>query len=346
MYCHIVLVDSKCAPIVRSIGEYTGRTLRTRAPDAALHANQFQLPRRAHYPPVTLSASICDTLVAELLLLLLRVSALTLPSASASASNSNSTCQSSQSQPEAIPKVANVTPTSSSSVSSSASAEQKPSTNTQPKRPFGEPLAALIFTGLEAAARFLREEGPPPAPERSAELDLMLFAVACVTFLDDRLRLGALVRHEKLGVGVVTRILLNGRISVTYAKANQSPGGAGAPVAPGTQHTAQQQQQQQQQTHTEVDAAALVLRAEPGVQPQAASTASAAVAVEVVGGDTKRAMLRLLVESDAERLVRLVQDHCLPLVLSAPLLRRLNAAHAQPTSPLNVVKVRVRDLSS
>lgn len=341
MYCHIVLVDSKCAPIVRSIAEYTGRTLRTRAPDAALHANQFQLPRRAHYPPVTLSASICDTLVAELLLLLLRVSALTLPSASASASNSNSTCQSSQSQPEAIPKVANVTPTSSSSVSSSASAEQKPSTNTQPKRPFGEPLAALIFTGLEAAARFLREEGPPTAPDRSAELDLMLFAVACVTFLDDRLRLGALVRHEKLGVGVVTRILLNGRISVTYAKANQSAGDAGAPVAPGTQHTAQQQQTHA--PHTEVDAAALVLRAEPGVQPQAASTASAAVAVQVVGGDTKRAMLRLLVESDAERLVRLVQDHCLPLVLSAPLLRRLNAAHAQPTSPLNVMKVRVRD---
>ena len=309
--------------------------LRTRSPDAALHANQFQLPRRAHYPPVALSASLSDTLVAELLLLLRRVSALVLPSTSARPASNSQTAQ-----PQAV--AASTLPKSNSLQQQNAASEQSASSaQSQSRRPFAEALAALIFTGLEGATQLLRDENPLLSGDGSApELDLMLFAVACVTFVDDRLRLGALVRHEKLGVGVVTRVLLNGRISVTYLSQSATEGLSSAPAltsASPSVAAAATATSSNNQTAPQVDT--LVLRAEPAAQASTCATS----ALAVVAGDTKRALLRLLAESDAERFVRLVQDHCLPLVLSAPLLRNLTAT--QPTSPLNVAKVRSLDFT-
>ena len=307
--------------------------LRTRSPDAALHANQFQLPRRAHYPPVALSASLSDTLVAELLLLLRRVSALVLPSTSARPASNSQTAQ-----PQAV--AASTLPKSNSLQQQNAASEQSASSaQSQSRRPFAEALAALIFTGLEGATQLLRDENPLLSGDGSApELDLMLFAVACVTFVDDRLRLGALVRHEKLGVGVVTRVLLNGRISVTYLSQSATEGLSSAPaLTSASPSVAAAATSSSNQTAPQVDT--LVLRAEPAAQASTCATS----ALAVVAGDTKRALLRLLAESDAERFVRLVQDHCLPLVLSAPLLRNLTAT--QPTSPLNVAKVRSLDFT-
>ena len=339
----LINADSRCPLIVRSLAEYTGLMLRTRSPDAALHANQFQLPRRAHYPPVALSASLSDTLVAELLLLLRRVSALVLPSASARPTSNTQTAQ-----PEAV--ATGTVPKANSLQQQNAASEQSASSpQSQSRRPFAEALAALIFTGLEGATQLLRDENPSlPGDGTSPELDLMLFAVACVTFVDDRLRLGALVRHEKLGVGVVTRVFLNGRISVTYLSPTATEGlsSASAPAsaspsvaAAATTSIVPAAQQYNQTAPQQPQVDTLVLRAEPAAQASTCATS----ALAVVGADTKRALLRLLAGLDAERFVRLVQDHCLPLVLSAPLLR--NLISTQPTSPLNVAKVCLLDFT-